>query len=221
MFMQSVMMGYGFGTGFQYSKRKISAMSNEEFNATSIRKETQKMFDAYKLIIPDLKQSIDDSKVLQSFILTSMIDIPRKLLADLFGIVAPETAEPIATGGVVTDPATAGGAAGVFTETQPVDASQDFKSPFDPTRGDIPLDSTVPVSDWSKHNVFRNIWVIVPFGQDINLEDKSNKFVTEYFFKSFDFNLVKTLNVQATIFLKSGSQTDIGRSYRYRIVYHL
>lgn len=128
MFMQSVMMGYGFGTGFQYSKRKISAMSNEEFNATTMKNESQKMFQAYKEIIPDLKQSITDSKELQSTVLAQMIDIPRQLLEDLFGGGSPTSIPPTGTGPVIQDPR-GKTAADVFAETPEKTSDNDFKPP--------------------------------------------------------------------------------------------
>ncbi len=102
MFMQSIMMGYGFGTGFQYSKRKISAMSNEEFNKTTIKDETVKMFEAYTKIIPDLQQSIRDSKDLQVTVVEEMVKIPAHLLNALLGTSdkgssTPDSPAPVPT----------------------------------------------------------------------------------------------------------------------------
>ncbi len=85
MFLQSVMMGYGFGTGYQYSKRKVSAMSNAEFNRTSLQQLTSELFGIYKEIIPDLKNSIRESTGLQNFVVASLLDMPRDLLSNLFG----------------------------------------------------------------------------------------------------------------------------------------
>ncbi len=86
MATQSMVMGDAFGRAFQYGKRKISAMSNEEFNATSMEQQASEMFAAYKHIIPELRESILDSKELQKFIIIQLLDMPRDLLASLFNI---------------------------------------------------------------------------------------------------------------------------------------
>ncbi len=161
MFMQSIMMGYGFGTGFQYSKRKISAMSNEEFNKTTIKNETSKMFEAYQAIIPDIQQSIRDSKDLQVTIVEEMVKIPAHLLnALLGGSTAGSSTEESPAGSQPTSPTSETfpkTAADVFRETP----DEEKVDPFDPNRVGIPRDSSVPVADWSKHNVHRYIYVNV------------------------------------------------------------
>ncbi len=207
MFMQSVMMGYGFGTGFQYSKRKISAMSNEEFNATSIEKEAQKMFKAYQLIIPDLQESIVASKELQKTVLTEMINIPANLIKDLFGILAPDTQEPSGTSGSTT---------GTFETTQEtVGGTTEVKPTADPFAIENALSDQVN-KDWYSGMVYRDVWIpLSVYEPFIDRVDKERK-ITIYFFKAFEFDLVKTLQVFKIVDLAQGIDAK-----QFRIYYHL
>ncbi len=61
MATQSMVMGDAFGRSFQYGKRRISAMTNEEFNAYSPTQIAEEIFAEYKQIIPKLGKSIEDS----------------------------------------------------------------------------------------------------------------------------------------------------------------
>ncbi len=81
---QSLVLGKAFGEGFQYGKRKISAMTNEEFNrltpsdiANNSRKELQEM-------IPSLKASITDMREFQTFIVHELIETVKQLPSDVF-----------------------------------------------------------------------------------------------------------------------------------------
>ncbi len=81
---QSLVLGKAFGEGFQYGKRKISALTNEEFNkltpsdiAANSRKELQDM-------IPEMKASISDMRDFQSFIVHELIATARQLPSDIF-----------------------------------------------------------------------------------------------------------------------------------------
>ncbi len=81
---QSLVLGKAFGEGFQYGKRKISAMTNEEFNkltpsdiAANSRKELQDM-------IPSMKASITDMRDFQSFIVHELIATAKQLPDDIF-----------------------------------------------------------------------------------------------------------------------------------------
>ncbi len=93
MATQSLVMGEAFGKAFQYGKRRISAMSNDEFNAYTPEQMARDMYQSYKLIIPDLKQSISASQDLQRFIVASLLDMPRDLLAAFCGSFTGETKE--------------------------------------------------------------------------------------------------------------------------------
>jgi len=81
---QSLVIGKQFGEGFQYGKRKISAMSNEEFNkltpailAMNSRKELNQM-------IPTMQQSIQDMRSFQSFLIQELIATAKQLPSDIF-----------------------------------------------------------------------------------------------------------------------------------------
>ncbi len=80
MATQSIVMGEAFGKGFQYGKRKISAMSNEEFNKFELSQAISETFKAYKDAIPALKESIAQSSDLQNYIVSILIDMPRDLI---------------------------------------------------------------------------------------------------------------------------------------------
>ncbi len=99
MATQSMVMGQAFGMSFQYGKRKISAMSNEEFNATKLQDLATDMYATYKLIIPNLKQSINDSQDLQRYIVASLLDMPRDLLSAFFEGLTGSTTAPTGTEG--------------------------------------------------------------------------------------------------------------------------
>ncbi len=80
MATQSIVMGEAFGKGFQYGKRKISAMDNETFNKTELSQLISETFKAYHDAIPSLKESINQSTDLQNYIVSKLIDMPRELI---------------------------------------------------------------------------------------------------------------------------------------------
>ncbi len=102
---QSLVLGKAFGEGFQYGKRKISAMTNEEFNkltpsdiAANSRKELQQM-------IPEMKASITDMRDFQSFIVHELIETAKQLPDDIFqGVTGqgPDTPAGKAAGAVIS-----------------------------------------------------------------------------------------------------------------------
>ncbi len=126
MATQSLVMGEAFGKAFQFGKRKMSAMSNEEFNKLTIEQVASEMFQSYKNIQPELSESMKRSNDLQSEILIYMIDMPRDLLARLFGI-SQETLDADST----FDPR-GKTAADVFKETPTTTSHDDFKPPPKP-----------------------------------------------------------------------------------------
>ncbi len=87
MATQSMVMGQAFGMGFQYGKRKISAMSNEEFNKTTMEAIASEMFASYEKIIPNLKTQMADNQGLQNFIIARLLDMPRDLISDFFNSI--------------------------------------------------------------------------------------------------------------------------------------
>ncbi len=58
MGIQSAVMAEQFGTMFQYGKRRISAMSNEQFNELTFEKLQSEMTTQLKGMIPEMKQQI-------------------------------------------------------------------------------------------------------------------------------------------------------------------
>ncbi len=72
---QSLAMGEAFGKGFQYGKRKISSMSNEEFNKLDFRELSESLATDYRTMIPSLTQSIKASDQLQKAVFEAFGDI--------------------------------------------------------------------------------------------------------------------------------------------------
>ncbi len=114
---QSLMMGEAFGKGFQYGKRKISAMSNEEFNALTPSKLGEEIKTDYTAIIPHLGQAVKASSDFQSLVIKEIIDVIKNLPADIIGGFTgtsnPETTSTAASvygvSGTVTDVRLGGG----------------------------------------------------------------------------------------------------------------
>ncbi len=107
MATQSLVMGEAFGKAFQFGKRKISAMSNEEFNKLDIETVASNMFASYKRIEGDLKESISQSTEFQQFIFKELILLGPELIKAIGGAVgevAPTPAVEPPPGPVVTVP---------------------------------------------------------------------------------------------------------------------
>ncbi len=85
MAYQSILMGDAFGKGFQYGKRKISAMSNDEFNKLDLSTLFEESVVQYKRMVPTVKEAMDDSKDLQNHIVKQLFAIIPNLLKDFFG----------------------------------------------------------------------------------------------------------------------------------------
>ncbi len=69
MGIQSAVMAEQFGTMFQYGKRRISAMSNEEFNALTPEKLQQDMTRQLEGMIPEMEKQIQAMQPLVQIIL--------------------------------------------------------------------------------------------------------------------------------------------------------
>ncbi len=80
MAYQSIVMGDAFGRGFQFGKRKISAMSNEEFNKLDIVKMFEEINSSYHRMIPTVEKSMADSADLQVTIVTELLKIIPALI---------------------------------------------------------------------------------------------------------------------------------------------
>ncbi len=92
---QSLAMGEAFGKGFQYGKRKISSMTNEEFNALDFKGLSESIATDYKDMIPSLQRSIRNSEELQATVLDTMgkliLDIPKNILDFIGSQIAGST----------------------------------------------------------------------------------------------------------------------------------
>ncbi len=95
---QSLAMGEAFGKGFQYGKRKISSMTNEDFNALDFKGLSESIATDYKDMIPSMKESIRNSDVLQSAVIQEMGDLIKSIPGEILDFFA-QTAR---SGGVTT-----------------------------------------------------------------------------------------------------------------------
>ncbi len=72
MFMQSAAMALAFGSFFQYGKRKISAMSNEEFNPLTPEELTANLMSSVNNMIPTVQQSFHQMEQMNVLIQDAM-----------------------------------------------------------------------------------------------------------------------------------------------------
>lgn len=89
---QSLVMGEAFGLSYQYAKRKISAMSNEEFNKLTIP-EVQKMLkNDIQSAIPTMKASMDDMVTLQkdmiNYAVAALAALPKQIFDAVVGVAS-------------------------------------------------------------------------------------------------------------------------------------
>jgi len=82
---QSFAMGEAFGKGFQYGKRRVSAMTNEEFNAMSAKDHFDETTADISAMIPTMKKQMGEFTLLQSDIIKELIAYVRQLPADIIG----------------------------------------------------------------------------------------------------------------------------------------
>ncbi len=89
MGIQSAVMAKQFGENFQYGKRRISAMSNEEFNKLTPTKLMQRANEELKDMIPSMESSIVEMRTFQTFLIGEFIrmvnDAIGKGLGSIFG----------------------------------------------------------------------------------------------------------------------------------------
>ncbi len=87
MGIQSAVMMKQAGENWQYGKRRISAMSNEEFNVLTPQKLNQNNNAEIRSMIPDMKQAIIDMRDFQDFILVEIIELMRRGLETGLGAI--------------------------------------------------------------------------------------------------------------------------------------
>ncbi len=117
MAAQSAAIGQAFGTHFQYAKRKISSMSNEEFNKLTPEQLMQELTADIRSFIPHVSRSFDDMEKLQTIVIDSLLDSVRNLPSDLVTSLSQPSSSPSAvsslTGGL---PAVDSGLGNMFEE---------------------------------------------------------------------------------------------------------
>ncbi len=81
---QSLVLGKAFGEGFQYGKRRISAMTNEEFNRLTPSDIAKQSRTELQQMIPSMQDAITDMRDFQSFIVKELIATAKQLPDDIF-----------------------------------------------------------------------------------------------------------------------------------------
>ncbi len=83
-------MAKQFGENFQYGKRRISAMSNEEFNKLTPKMIQDNANAELKAMIPSMEQSVKEMRVFQTFLIREFLktlnDAIKAGFGELFGI---------------------------------------------------------------------------------------------------------------------------------------
>jgi len=99
MGIQSAVMAKQFGENFQYGKRRISAMSNDEFNKLTPKLIQDNANAELKAMIPSMQASITDMRQFQEFMIKEMVatigDLLRSGLGFLLGISEQNTDKAI------------------------------------------------------------------------------------------------------------------------------
>ncbi len=75
MGIQSAVMAKQFGENFQYGKRRISAMSNEEFNKLTPAKLQANANAELKSMIPSMEQSVIEMREFQTFLIREFLQM--------------------------------------------------------------------------------------------------------------------------------------------------
>ncbi len=116
MAMQSGAMALAFGTYFQYGKRRISAMSNEEFNAIKAGDIYKGITDTINAMIPSFRQQNASMQGLQQEILKQLMEYAKQAAQTL-----PQQAGEVLKAGIpdiIKQPIQAGGAAIIGAQNQ-------------------------------------------------------------------------------------------------------
>lgn len=99
---QSLAMGEAFGKGFQYGKRKISSMSNEEFNKLNFQELSESIATDYRVMIPSIVKSIEASDVLQSKVFDALGQLIKSLPTEIANFLTSGSGAQGTTGGTLT-----------------------------------------------------------------------------------------------------------------------
>ncbi len=88
MFMQSAAMALAFGSNFQYGKRKISSMSNDEFNRLTPTQMNIDLVNSVNAMIPSVEASFKQMERMNVTILDSMARYLAQGVEFLFDVVS-------------------------------------------------------------------------------------------------------------------------------------
>ncbi len=88
MAAQSFAMGHAFGTSFQYGKRKISSMTNEEFNKLDSVALHASLQADIRAMLPEMNQSFKTMEQFQLDIINSMFNTIKLAGEQLLGFLA-------------------------------------------------------------------------------------------------------------------------------------
>ncbi len=94
MGIQSAVMAEQFGTMFQYGKRRISAMSNEQFNELTFEKLQSEMTKQLEGMIPEMKKQIQAMQPLVEHIIHEFGNYLRLAGKEVLNIVESGITEP-------------------------------------------------------------------------------------------------------------------------------
>ncbi len=95
MGIQSAVMAKQFGENFQYGKRRISAMSNEEFNKLTPVELLKQNTAEIKAMIPTMKESIINMNDFQQFLVKEFLDMIGDLLTSGIGKILGLSADEV------------------------------------------------------------------------------------------------------------------------------
>ncbi len=101
---QSLVIGKMFGEGFQYGKRKISAMPNEEFNKLTFEDMMSNAREEIKASIPTMQAAMHDMQAMVETVVSEFVDYlgivvkrapveAASLGKDIFGNIPDELVE--------------------------------------------------------------------------------------------------------------------------------
>lgn len=83
MAYQSLAMGEAFGQGYQYGKRRISSLSNEEFNKLDFKTLSKSLQSDISSGIPAMKAQMTNFATLQSDVIKELINYAKQLPQDI------------------------------------------------------------------------------------------------------------------------------------------
>jgi len=81
---QSLVMGEAFGLSYQYAKRKISSMTNEEFNKLTVTDLQAMIKGSIQSGIPQMQASMDDMLTLQTKIVDHLVSAILQIPKDIY-----------------------------------------------------------------------------------------------------------------------------------------